>query len=239
MDDKIRSSARRPSGRTAFQQEQKRATRDKLIAAARAVFAEKGYAAATVDDILKQAEISRGAFYAHFEDKFAVFETLFEEVRASAYVVFEHLAQLQDPSIKQIERWLEEELLFVRASADLLFTSTQVAAIEPVFERGQHAFALEVIRILGKGFPAFALAMTDTTAGKEAMIRALMLLVQIGAISNSIISSPEWVDPALAIKVLAQYIHEFIHRDVKKPKIPATNKAPAKKAPAKKVPAKK
>jgi len=229
MNDKIKStSARRQSGRTAFQHEQKRATREKLIAAARSVFAEKGYVAATVDDILRHAEISRGAFYAHFEDKFAVFETLFEEVRASAYVVFEHLAQLRNPSIKQIEHWLEEEVIFVKASADLLFTSTQVAAIEPVFERAQHAFAIEVIRILGKGFPAFEIALTDTTAGKEAMIRALLLLVQISAISNSIIATPQWAEPALAIKVLAQQVHQFIHADVKKAKVPA-KKVRAKK----------
>jgi AcrR family transcriptional regulator len=222
MNDRIRStSARRPSGRTAFQQEQKRATRDKLVAAARSVFAEKGYAAVTVDDILRHAQISRGAFYAHFEDKFAVFEVLFEDVRASAYVIFEHLAQIPDPSIDQIKQWLAEEVVFVKASADLLLTSTQVAAIEPAFERGQHAFAFEVIRILGTGFPAFEIALTDSEDGKEALIRALMLLVQIGAITNSIISTPTWVDPALAIKVLAQQIHEFIHAGNKKAAKPA------------------
>jgi AcrR family transcriptional regulator len=235
MDDKIKSArARRPSGRTAFQQEQKRATRDRLIVAARSVFIERGYAAATVDDFLKHAEISRGAFYAHFEDKFAVFEVLFEEVRASAHIIFEHLAQLHDPSIKQIERWLEEEIIFAKDVADLLSTATQAAAIEPAFNQSQYEFAVEIIHILSKGIPAFALALTDSAAGKEAMIRALMLLMQISAITDSIIASPEWVDPALAIKVLAQHIHEFIHRDIKAPKTPATNKIPAKKTRAKK-----
>jgi AcrR family transcriptional regulator len=40
-----------------------------LLSAARAVFAQKGYHAATVDDITRLAGVAKGTFYLHFEEK--------------------------------------------------------------------------------------------------------------------------------------------------------------------------
>ncbi|WP_269502066.1 TetR/AcrR family transcriptional regulator [Burkholderia sp. IMCC1007] len=51
------------------------ATRERLIGAARAIFAEKGYAAASVEDIAAAAGHTRGAFYSNFRSKT---EMLFE-----------------------------------------------------------------------------------------------------------------------------------------------------------------
>lgn len=50
-------------------------TREKLLAAARAVFAEKGYLATEVADIVSRVPITKGALYHHFGGK----ELLFEE----------------------------------------------------------------------------------------------------------------------------------------------------------------
>jgi len=48
-------------------------TRAELIAAARTVFAEKGYEAASVADLAAAAGYTKGALYAHFESKEALF----------------------------------------------------------------------------------------------------------------------------------------------------------------------
>lgn len=50
-----------------------------LLRAAREVFAQKGYHAATVDDITRLAGVAKGTFYLHFDEKRAVF---LEVVRA-------------------------------------------------------------------------------------------------------------------------------------------------------------
>lgn len=47
--------------------------------AARSLFASRGYLASTVEEILARAEISRGSFYHHFEDKAAVFRAIYIE----------------------------------------------------------------------------------------------------------------------------------------------------------------
>ena len=44
-------------------------TREKLLAAAKSVFAERGLASATIDDITERADVGRGSFYYHFKDK--------------------------------------------------------------------------------------------------------------------------------------------------------------------------
>lgn len=53
--------------------------REQLLRHARDVFAEKGYHAAKIDDIITQASVARGTFYLHFDDKRQIFEVLVDE----------------------------------------------------------------------------------------------------------------------------------------------------------------
>src|SRR5438128_370268 len=50
--------------------------RDALIAAARAEFAKRGLRGARIEDITAACELSKGAFYLHFESKEALFALL-------------------------------------------------------------------------------------------------------------------------------------------------------------------
>jgi AcrR family transcriptional regulator len=56
------------------------ATRRRLIAVARRLFATKGYAHTSIGDITKRAKVTRGALYYHFGDKRDLFRAVFEEV---------------------------------------------------------------------------------------------------------------------------------------------------------------
>ncbi|MCU0659196.1 MAG: TetR/AcrR family transcriptional regulator [Polyangiaceae bacterium] len=51
-----------------------------LLAAARNVFARKGYHDAKVDDIVAEASVSKGTFYLYFPDKRSIFEALADEL---------------------------------------------------------------------------------------------------------------------------------------------------------------
>ncbi len=61
-------------------------TRQKVLDAARALFAERGYDAATIRDIAKVAGMSTGAVFANFQDKAELFETVFAEEMAGLLV---------------------------------------------------------------------------------------------------------------------------------------------------------
>ncbi len=61
------------------QAERTRATRRKLLDAAKRIFARQGFEAARLEDIAAGAGYTRGAFYAHFKSKEDIFFALFEE----------------------------------------------------------------------------------------------------------------------------------------------------------------
>jgi len=57
-------------------------TRATLLKTALAVFSAKGYAAATLDDVAKAANVTRGAIYWHFKSKADLYNTLVQEFSA-------------------------------------------------------------------------------------------------------------------------------------------------------------
>ena len=57
-----------------------KATRLKLLNAARDMFAEKGFDSTTIDDITERADVGKGTFYYHFTDKEDVIAELVERM---------------------------------------------------------------------------------------------------------------------------------------------------------------
>jgi len=62
------------------QAERTEATRGRLIATARRLFAAQGFAATSIEEILSEAAVSRGALYHHFPSKTDLFQATFEQV---------------------------------------------------------------------------------------------------------------------------------------------------------------
>jgi AcrR family transcriptional regulator len=65
-------------------EELKAQNREKLLAAARKVFAEKGLGAATARDIVRETDLASGTFYNYFQDKNDVFRALIAELADKA-----------------------------------------------------------------------------------------------------------------------------------------------------------
>lgn len=96
--------------------------KSEFVEAARRVFREKSYSAATVTDIIKEVGVSQGTFYFYFEGKEAVFDAVAEAIVLEGYDVIESIVARKDAStlrkIGQImtyimkmdaaERWTDE-----------------------------------------------------------------------------------------------------------------------------------
>ena len=65
---------------TPTQAERTEATRTALIAAGRKLFGRDGFAATPIEDLAREAGVTRGALYHHFDSKEALFEAVFEAV---------------------------------------------------------------------------------------------------------------------------------------------------------------
>jgi AcrR family transcriptional regulator len=106
------------------------ATRARLLAAGRALFAEHGLHRVTSHDIARAAGVAAGTFYLHFPDK----QTLFREV------VYEAVRQLRERLETAFETALENEQdakLAVRAHAAALvdFAEANADLVRIVFGR--------------------------------------------------------------------------------------------------------
>ncbi|MBB3384275.1 MULTISPECIES: TetR/AcrR family transcriptional regulator [unclassified Rhizobium] len=73
-------------------------TKAALIAAARALFVEKGYAETSTPEIVAAAGITRGALYHHYEDKRALFRAVVREEALAVTRTIEQATPAQLPA---------------------------------------------------------------------------------------------------------------------------------------------
>lgn len=99
----IASTAKRPRTKPA------EIRREELMDAAQALFLEKGFAATSVDEIVKRADVAKGTFYLQFKTKEDVLVALRERFVAT---FCEHLAKAMDGPPAQawndrLDAWIE------------------------------------------------------------------------------------------------------------------------------------
>jgi AcrR family transcriptional regulator len=123
---------RRKTKRPRDTRQQRRAgiTRQKLLEAARSVFAEKGLDSATIADITERADVGKGTYYYHFRNKNGVITELIKSVLGELVAAIEmkcshiwDISELLDTIIgMHIEffsnRW-EDFMLYVQGRGDI------------------------------------------------------------------------------------------------------------------------
>ncbi|MHB8670704.1 MAG: TetR/AcrR family transcriptional regulator [Acidimicrobiales bacterium] len=77
------TAGRTKQRRRAVSEEEKAQRRGDIVAAAKSVFARKGYQATTIADIAKQADLAYGSIYWYFDSKDELFHALMEAEEAA------------------------------------------------------------------------------------------------------------------------------------------------------------
>jgi AcrR family transcriptional regulator len=74
------TTSRELAGSRSRMAERTEETRAALIAAARSLFAERGFAGVAIEEIVRAARMTRGALYHHFDSKEGLFRAVYEQV---------------------------------------------------------------------------------------------------------------------------------------------------------------
>lgn len=192
-------------------------TRSTIIAAAREVLLENGYAATRVEDIIKRAGISRPTFYRHFSDKFEVARAYHALSGDETLGPWGALADVDVTLIDAIRGWLETLLDTFAARRDELVVWSEMSAIEPNYLMRVPRQIPALIELLGKSIPAFASAQSQASAGEEGepgpvWVEAYLLLEHLSyyctwlALGKHVISKQQSVD------YFCERLHRFIGR---------------------------
>jgi AcrR family transcriptional regulator len=122
-----------------------------ILDAARDVFAKRGYARATVDDIVVEAGVARGTFYLYFDDKRQAFGELVDRFADQITGVIQRIVT-DDPERPISEQVLENTrailrlCLSERSMTKILFTDA--VGVDPEFELKLATFYDAVVQLL-------------------------------------------------------------------------------------------
>jgi AcrR family transcriptional regulator len=172
--------------------ERKEQTRERLLQAAERVFAERGYHAASVDEVAEQAGFSTGALYSNFEGKEDLFLTLFDRhiTRQSAEIaaLIEDLPSVDERARIGAEHWVE--FLDREAKTVMLFIEFWSFAVRNPDVRSRFAERYGRIREVMTGL----IARGAQDLGVELSIPPEQLAVVVDALADGI-ALQKLVDP--------------------------------------------
>ncbi len=136
-------SRRRPSRPAVAGSTELHDTRQRILAAAREVFARYGYVDASIEHIVTLCHVSRGTFYYYFKNKEDVFEQLvhalnqrMEEARVVSATTDPYL-RIEAGNRAYLEMWAEHR--------DIMANLFQIATIDPRFEEIHRAIRMRFI----------------------------------------------------------------------------------------------
>ncbi|BCL79827.1 TetR family transcriptional regulator [Ktedonobacteria bacterium brp13] len=163
-----------------------------MLQAALRVFSRKGYAASTLEDIAKEAGVTRGAIYWHFQGKAELYQTLLaqgsqkpgqflDEISAAGYSPTETLRSLIVRLLEQIE---EDEVF--QATLELTLFKSEPGIVDAQGEgltqkyQGALAFTQSLEQILHAGIISGELRadldIQVTALAFTALINGILLL---------------------------------------------------------------
>lgn len=172
-------------------------TAARLRQAAREVFAERGYAAARVEDVVAVAGVSHGTFYTYFTNKAGALDALIDETAAELQAVVDEPWDGPDAAAA-IATVIERFVGIFGEHADVVGTWLEASAHETHFRRRLHdvraGYIARVAEQLGP-------ALEDTPHDPKVAAAALVAMVEGYATQG--LRADDAVDRASRVRTLA------------------------------------
>jgi TetR/AcrR family transcriptional regulator, acrAB operon repressor len=188
--------------------EEARTTRAALVDAALPVFAERGYAAATLADIAARAGVTRGAAYHHFSDKAQLYLTAMAHHWAEATApVWQHLAA-DGPPLARVRRFLvayltalERDARFQAVQEVAMFRTEALPELEPGLRakaEALRAWTAELTALFAQ-----AAARGELRPGLSPETAALAVVAAVTGVTATYLASRDLLSPAERAEELA------------------------------------
>jgi AcrR family transcriptional regulator len=170
--------------------ERGRTTRERLVATARELFGRQGYDATSIEAILRETGVARGALYHHFTDKRALFDAVLDDVMVDIARIVMEAAREHDDPVESLRagfgRWLE-------LAADPAIQ--RIALLDPPFVLGWARWReLDEERVLGgvrKGLHRVAEAGRVPIGDVDLLAHMLLAAVNEAALMIAGAENPE------------------------------------------------
>ncbi len=166
-------------------------SKEHILAAATAVFAQKGFAKASMNDIVRQSGMSKGGVYWHFKSKDAIVEAIFDQFFSSQLMMLDtiltgngkasdKLMQLAYVSGQELETLAEQFPTPLEFYAQAARNETLTARLQTYFQAFEERFVILVEQGVAAGeFADVPPKETATTLG--ALFEGILLLWSINS----------------------------------------------------------
>jgi AcrR family transcriptional regulator len=161
--------------RRTLRDEQKRFTRTRLLETAAEVIARRGFAGATIGEIVEKANASRATFYLHFKNKEELVSALVDDTRADVAAYSSRLDNILGSGSRDDLRDFIRDVLHWFQDHDVLFRA-QLSAVVTV-----PGFGEKVQQRLTEHMPKY-LARIGPDRQVEAELRVWSLVMQLGRV---------------------------------------------------------
>jgi AcrR family transcriptional regulator len=188
-----------------LREEQKRLTRNRIIASARRAFAENGYASTSIDDIVRVAGVSRGTFYLHFKNRSEVLAELFQVGHLDAATeLARHMGEIE-VDVASIEKWISDFIALYEETKDVLAAWYQGDPRErKELALVRDKFSSQFLEVLGKQIIDLRAKQRRRTTAEEARLRAFLIFVQLERFCYYFVIHGFDFDRAKSVQLLAR-----------------------------------
>ena len=198
--------------RPSLRDKQKELTLQLLRQAARGAFYSRPYEEVSMEDIAREAGVSRGTVYLHFSGKLDVLNDLLRDDLADQMGVYDELAEARRTTVGQMREWLQhfhDQMMRRGPSLHLHALYLRRVPEDSVLVLAHREGA---IAKLGQVYPGFNLSALSGEARERKRVEIYLMLLQIEQAALTFGEAAGTPDLALGLDILAERLLEFANR---------------------------
>jgi AcrR family transcriptional regulator len=184
--------------------------RQDLIDAAREVFYETHYILASVEDIIKRAEVSRPTFYRYFADKEALLREIMREDVSLQSALWHDLAALKNPGEKAIGVWVARYLKGMRRKVQSVALFNVACGLDTRLVHEFSVYRDRTMAVLGEGIAAFRLRGDNPERDTRRRAAAHLLFYQLDQLCFNCVFPGSDLDEEAMIAAFATNFRSFM-----------------------------